>query len=308
MKDMLAFLREEGIAQELIAGIESYRAENPVTEDDLKDRVPEPEYLFYGKDIWERALAALLAGENLLLTGPKATGKNVLAENLAYVFGRPSWNVSFHISTEASYLIGQDTYDGNRVVFRPGPIYLTAEHGGFVVLDEINMARNEALAVLHSALDFRHIIDVPGYRKVHVKPAARFIATMNYGYAGTRDLNAALASRFAILNMPVISEDDLRKLLMNRFPALKPEICGQLMKLFYELEKKAAHADISDRAVDLRGLLDAVRLIEKGLMSGDALDMCIVGKTFDPFEQNLVRDVVNARIPSDLTKDLVFSS
>ena len=308
MKDMLAFLKEEGIAAELIAGIESYRAENPVTEDDLKDRVPEPEYLFYGKDIWERALAALLAGENLLLTGPKATGKNVLAENLAYVFGRPSWNVSFHISTEASYLIGQDTYDGNRVVFRPGPIYLTAEHGGFVVLDEINMARNEALAVLHSALDFRHIIDVPGYRKVHVKPAARFIATMNYGYAGTRDLNAALASRFAILNMPVISEDDLRKLLMNRFPALKPEICEQLMKLFYELEKKAAHADISDRAVDLRGLLDAVRLIEKGLMSGDALDMCIVGKTFDPFEQNLVRDVVNARIPSDLTKDLVFSS
>ena len=308
MKDMLAFLKEESVAAELIAGIESYRAENPVTEDDLKDRVPEPEYLFYGKDIWERALAALLAGENLLLTGPKATGKNVLAENLAFVFGRPSWNVSFHISTEASYLIGQDTYDGNRVVFRPGPIYLTAEHGGFVVLDEINMARNEALAVLHSALDFRHIIDVPGYRKVHVKPAARFIATMNYGYAGTRDLNAALASRFAILNMPVISEDDLRKLLMNRFPALKPEICEQLMKLFYELEKKAAHADISDRAVDLRGLLDAVRLIEKGLMSGDALDMCIVGKTFDPFEQNLVRDVVNARIPSDLTKDLVFSS
>ena len=194
------------------------------------------------------------------------------------------------------------------MVFREGPIYLTAEHGGFVVLDEINMARNEALAVLHSALDFRHIIDVPGYRKVHVKPAARFIATMNYGYAGTRDLNAALASRFAILNMPVISEDDLRKLLMNRFPALRPEICEQLMKLFYELEKKAAHADISDRAVDLRGLLDAVRLIEKGLMSGDALDMCIVGKTFDPFEQNLVRDVVNARIPSDLTKDLVFSS
>ena len=308
MKDMLAFLREEGITPELIAGVESYRAENPVTEDDLKDRVPEPEYLFYGKEIWEKALAALLAGENLLLTGPKATGKNVLAENLACVFGRPSWNVSFHISTEASYLIGQDTYDGTRVVFREGPIYLTAEHGGFVVLDEINMARNEALAVLHSALDFRHIIDVPGYRKVHVKPAARFIATMNYGYAGTRDLNAALASRFAILNMPVISEDDLRKLLMNRFPALRPEICEQLMKLFYELEKKAAHADISDRAVDLRGLLDAVRLIEKGLMSGDALDMCIVGKTFDPFEQNLVRDVVNARIPSDLTKDLVFSS
>ena len=162
----------------------------------------------------------------------------MLAENLSYVFNRPSWNVSFHISTEASYLIGQDTYDGEKVVFRPGPIYLTAEHGGFVVLDEINMARNEALAVLHSALDFRHLIDVPGYRKVQVHPAARFIATMNYGYAGTRDLNAALASRFAILNMPVISEEDLRKLLMNRFPSLNPDICEQFMKLFFDVRIK----------------------------------------------------------------------
>ena len=29
------------------------------------------------------AIAGLLRGENLLLTGPKATGKNILAENLA---------------------------------------------------------------------------------------------------------------------------------------------------------------------------------------------------------------------------------
>ena len=306
--ELLQFLKDEGIDAQILAGVEAYRAEFPVADADLADRVPEPEYIYYGKEVWEKALAALLAGENLLLTGPKATGKNVLAENLAYVFGRPAWNVSFHISTEASFLIGADTYDGDKVIFRPGPIYLTAEHGGFVVLDEINMARNEALAVLHSALDFRQIIDVPGYRKVKVHPAARFIATMNYGYAGTRELNAALASRFAVLNMPIVSEEDLKKLIVSRFPRIQPAICEQFMKLFYELEKKAAHADISDRAVDLRGLLDALRLIEKGISSGAALDMCIVNKTFDPFEQNLVRDVVNARIPSDLTPALVFGA
>ncbi|MBQ6734103.1 MAG: MoxR family ATPase [Lachnospiraceae bacterium] len=306
--DILGFLKDEGIDAQIIAGVEAYRAEHPVTDAELAERVPQPEYLYYGKEVWEKALAALLAGENLLLTGPKATGKNVLAENLSYVFGRPEWNVSFHISTEASFLIGADTYDGDKVIFRPGPIYLTAEHGGFVVLDEINMARNEALAVLHSALDFRQIIDVPGYRKVKVHPAARFIATMNYGYAGTRDLNAALASRFAVLNMPVVGEEDLKKLITNRFPKINTQICDQFMKLFYELEKKAAHADISDRAVDLRGLLDALRLIEKGLTSGAALDMCIINKTFDPFEQNLVRDVVNARIPADLTAAHVFTA
>ena len=32
------------------------------------------------KAVWEEALTAILSGENLLLVGPKATGKNVLAE------------------------------------------------------------------------------------------------------------------------------------------------------------------------------------------------------------------------------------
>ena len=47
-------------------------------------------------------------------------------------------------------------------MFRPGPVYRCAQCGGFGVLDEINMAKNEALAVLHAVLDFRRAIDVPG--------------------------------------------------------------------------------------------------------------------------------------------------
>ena len=55
-----------------------------------------------------------------------------------------------------------------------------ARYCGFGVLDEINMAKNEALAVLHATLDFRRSIDVPGYDRLDVDPAARFIGTMNY--------------------------------------------------------------------------------------------------------------------------------
>ena len=47
--------------------------------------------------------------------------------------------------------------------------------GGFGILDEINMARNEALAVLHSVLDFRRVIDVPGYDRIEVADDTRFI-------------------------------------------------------------------------------------------------------------------------------------
>lgn len=57
------------------------------------------------KRVWERAITAVLCGENLLLVGEKATGKNLFAENLAGVFNRPRWDVSFHVNMDAASLI-----------------------------------------------------------------------------------------------------------------------------------------------------------------------------------------------------------
>ena len=162
MKKITDFLRNEGISQELIQEVQEFSAAHPV-KDELKGRIPVPHFYYYGKKVWEEALAALLCGKNLLLAGEKATGKNVLAENLAAVFGRPAWDISFHVNMDASSLIGTDTFRNGKVEFRPGPVYSCACSGGFGIFDEINMARNEALAVLHSALDFRRVIDVPGY-------------------------------------------------------------------------------------------------------------------------------------------------
>lgn len=308
MKKLMEFLSQEGVSRKLLDRVTEYRKTYDVMEipEETSRRIPQSEVRYYGTGVWEKAIAALLSGENLLLAGPKATGKNVLAENLAELFGRPLWDVSFHVNVDASYLIGTDTYDGSRVTFRPGPVYNCAAYGGFGVLDEINMARNEALAVLHATLDFRHVIDVAGYDRIPVSPAARFIGTMNYGYAGTRDLNEALCSRFAILDMPLIGEGDLQRLLKDVFPAIKPKICQQFVHLFYEIERKAQAAEISERALDLRGLIDAIRLVEKGIRSGDALEMCIVNKTFDAYERRLVTDVINSRIPTDLKREDVF--
>ena len=157
---MLDFLEQEQISKELRDGILEYRKTYP-TPPELRSRVPRSRYHYYGKEVWEAAVAALLCGENLLLAGSKATGKNVLAENLAQVFARPSWDVSFHVNMDAASLIGMDTFANGQVTFRPGPVYLCARYGGFGVLDEINMAKNEALAVLHATLDFRRSIDVP---------------------------------------------------------------------------------------------------------------------------------------------------
>lgn len=300
---MLAFLQEEGVSPALLRELERAREADPPA---LPERIPVPLFHYYGREIWEQAIAALLRGKNLLLAGGKATGKNVLAENLAAAFGRPAWNVSFHVNADAASLIGMDTFTDGQVRFRPGPVYLCAEYGGFGILDEINMAKNEALAVLHSVLDFRRMLDVPGYERVPLAPPTRFLATMNYGYAGTRELNEALTSRFAVLQMPPITPENLDRLLESRCPALKEKYRRQLGQLFFDLQKKCDGGEISSRALDLRGLLDALELMEAGVSSGPALDMGITNKSFDGYEQSLIRDVMAARISPRLTRTELF--
>ncbi len=305
MNDMLEFLRSEGIDESTLAHIEAFRRKYPVNAGQ-EYRVPRPKYMYYGLEVWRRALAALLAGENLLLVGPKATGKNVLAENLAAVFNRPQWDISFYLNTDAASLIGTDTFSNGEVSLRRGPIYQCADEGGFGVLDEINMAKNESLSVLHATLDFRRIIDVPGYDRIELSPCTRFIATMNYGYAGTREVNEALASRFMVINMPIISAENLKKLMLAQFTKLKDEYAQQLAELFQELRRKCDNSEISTKALDLRGLLAAIGLTKQGLRLDEALEMGIINKSFDDFERQLVSDVIAARIPAGLGEDELF--
>ena len=157
--DIWKELRDEGVDSGLLEEVQRFREAHPLTPE-AQERVPVPKYLYYGREVWESAAAALLCGEHLLLAGPKATGKNVLAEDLA--------------------------------------------------------------------------------------------------------------------------------------------------ALFRDLRTKCDSGEISTKALDLRGLLAALHLIEKGIPSGQALDLGIINKAFEPFERQLVADAVWARLPRDATRDKLF--
>ena len=296
---------EVKMRKDLMDRTEEFRAKYPVA-GEVMGRVQEPSMPFYGTGLLERAVAALLEGENLLLCGDKATGKNVLAENLAWIFGRPLYNISFHVNTDSNSLIGTDTFVDNQVTLRKGPVYQCGIYGGFGVLDEINMAKNEAVSVLHAALDFRRVLDVPGYERIELHPAARFIATMNYGYAGTKELNEALVSRFMVINMPPLTMERLEQILRNVFPAIRSQALDQFAGLVLDLQLKAKNGEISTKAVDMRGLMGALRLIRGGISPVEAIDMGITNKCFDLFERELIEDMVMTRIPESWNGGDVF--
>lgn len=285
--------------------VEEFKKNYPVDEQ-MKSRITQPSMAFYGTEILNRAVTALLEGENLLLCGDKATGKNILAENLAWIFGRPVYDISFHVNTDSSSLIGTDTFVNNEVKLREGPIYQCARWGGFGILDEINMAKSDAVSVLHGVLDFRRILDVPGYDRIFLHPAARFIATMNYGYAGTKELNEALVSRFMVINMPSLTMERMYQILENLFPSIRREAEEQFAGLFLDLQMKAQNGEISTKAVDMRGLIGALRMVRGELTPLEAIDMGITNKTFDAFERELIGDLVMTRIPETWDGSDVF--
>jgi MoxR-like ATPase len=301
----LDFLRKQNVSESLLKDVENFRKEYPL-EEEMRVRVPNPPIPFYGKEILEMSIATLLKGENLLLSGGKATGKNILAENLSYIFGRPSYNISFHVNVDSAALVGTDTFIDNEVRLRKGMVTLCAENGGFGVFDEINMAKNDAVSVLHAALDYRGIIDIPGYDRIELHPATRFIGTMNYGYAGTKELNEALVSRFMVINMPKQDEETVSLILKTYFPDMKENALKQFVGLFMDLQLKAEHSEISTKSVDIRGMIGALKTIQTGLRPTSAVNMGITNKSFDIFEREIVEDIVMTRIPEDWTRSDVF--
>lgn len=305
LKEEIQRLEEQGISGHILEELMEFRREND-TGDAAEERCIRPQIPFFGKEVLEMAIAALLAGENVLLCGGKATGKNILAENLAWLFRRPTYNISFHVNTDSSTLI---------VRIRSAT---TKSSCGKVRLSSVQ--KPEVLGSLmkstwQKTMPYRCCmqlwitagqLDVPGYERVALHPATRFIGTMNYGYAGTKELNEALVSRFVVINMPSPDEETLNHILKSMYPTLKESAAEQFVGLFLDLQTKAQNSEISAKALDLRGLLAAIGLMKIGLSPIRAIHMGVGNKSFDLFEREMVEDIIMTRIPSSLEAAEVF--
>ena len=106
--------------------------------------------------------------------------------------------------------------------------------------------------------------------------------------------------------MPVISKENLTRLLLSQYPELKGTYAEQFASLFQDLRQKCESSEISSKALDLRGLMAAVTLTRNGLTVGQALEISMVNKCFDEFERQLVSDLIASRIDGSLTASELF--
>lgn len=60
---LLDKLRELGISENLIKEIEKFRSQYPVDKE-YESRIPVPTQFYYGSDVWEQAITAVLCGKS----------------------------------------------------------------------------------------------------------------------------------------------------------------------------------------------------------------------------------------------------
>jgi hypothetical protein len=149
------------------------------------------------------------------------TGKTSLVRELASMFKKPYTRFSITGETTVDDFVGKYILKKGETVWQDGILLTAIKQGHYLVVDEVNAALPEILFVLHSLLDDDKYVIVPQKDNSIVKPHKdfRFFATMNPvdEYAGTKDLNKAFQSRFAmVLNVEYPSRDVEVDILIER--------------------------------------------------------------------------------------------
>ena len=83
-----SYLKQQKIDAGLIYDVQAFR-ERYETEAEVQERIAMPDMLYYGKEILEMSIAALLQEENLLLSGARQQEKIFFARHFPGCLGGP---------------------------------------------------------------------------------------------------------------------------------------------------------------------------------------------------------------------------
>lgn len=173
------------------------------------------------KKILEQVAIAVINSMPVLLIGETGTGKTSLVRHLAFKTKNAFVRVNHNGGTTVEDIVGRWIINQNgETVWVDGILVEAMKKGYWFLADEINAAGAEINFVYHSLLDddSRIILAEKGNEVVIPHENFRFFGGMNppTEYAGTKELNKALLSRFIVVKTDFPAPDVEAKILVDR--------------------------------------------------------------------------------------------
>lgn len=157
--------------------------------------------------------------KNIMIQGETGSGKTHFARNLAHKLKLPYKRLNLNGATTTEDLVGQIIPTADKgFQWVDGWVTKFMRFGGILVLDEINMAQADILALLNSVLDDERTLTLTQKdgEVIHAHKNFFVIATINMNYEGTKPLNEALKDRFSDVLIFEYERDIEEKLVKDK--------------------------------------------------------------------------------------------
>ncbi len=215
------------------------------------------------KKITEQIAIAIAHKMPVLLIGETGTGKTSVIRHLAAETKNAFVRVNHNGGTTIEDIAGRWIIDASgKTVWMDGILIEAMKKGYWFLADELNAASAEINFIYHSLLDDdgRVLLAEKGNEVVIPHPNFRFFGAMNppAEYAGTKELNKALMSRFMVVNVDFPAPKIEQKILVDR-TGIDATVAERMVRFAAEIRvnhaKEQTRFVLSTRDLIMWGLL-----------------------------------------------------
>lgn len=172
-----------------------------------------------------RIARGLQSAKPILLEGSPGVGKTTLVATLAQVLGKPLTRINLSEQTDLTDLFGSDVpVEGSEMgnfAWSDAPFLRALQNGGWVLLDEMNLASQSVLEGLNSCLDHRqevYIAELDQTFRRHNDFVLFAAQNPHHQGGGRKGLPASFVNRFTVVYADSFSDHDLKMICRKISP------------------------------------------------------------------------------------------